>query len=99
MSEVVQIFQQGLWSVIVLSALPVAVAVVAGVLVSVLQTLLSVQDQSLPFAVKLVAVGLTLAAMGRWIGLQVLALAHQAFTLVPSLAVSATESLARLPFG
>jgi type III secretion protein S len=44
-----------------------------------IQTALSVQDQALPFAFKLLAVGLTIAMIGRWVGVEILTLAEQAF--------------------
>lgn len=53
--------------VIQLSWPPLIAAIVAGVLISLLQTLFSVQDQTLPFTVKLVAVAAILLATGGWI--------------------------------
>ncbi|HEY9255586.1 MAG TPA: flagellar biosynthetic protein FliQ [Stenotrophomonas sp.] len=38
----------------------VLVAVLAGIAIAILQTLFQIQDQSLPYAIKLVAVGLAL---------------------------------------
>ena len=78
MIETIAFFQKGLLMVIWLSLPPLIVAVVAGVLVSLVQTVLSMQDQSIPFAVKLLAVGLVLAMTGRWMALQLLALCDQA---------------------
>ncbi|WAC75172.1 type III secretion system export apparatus subunit SctS [Roseateles sp. SL47] len=78
MVETIAFFQKGLLAVIWLSVPSLLVAVLAGVLVSLLQAVLSMQDQSIPFAVKLMAVGLTLAATGRWMALQILALGEQA---------------------
>lgn len=80
MVETISFFQQGLMLVIWLSLPPLAVAVLTGVVVSLLQTVLSMQDQSIPFAFKLFAVGLVLALSGRWMALQLLALTDQAFT-------------------
>jgi len=82
MVETIAFFQKGLLVVIWLSLPCLVVAVVAGVIVSLLQTILSMQDQSIPFSVKLIAVGVTLAVTGRWMGLQVLALAEQALSAV-----------------
>lgn len=82
MVETIAFFQKGMLSVVWLSLPPLAVAVVAGVVVSLLQAVLSVQDQSLPFAVKLIAVGLTLAIMGRWMGVELLTLGQAAIDSV-----------------
>lgn len=80
MVETIAFFQKGLLLVIWLSLPPLVVAVTAGVIVSLLQTVLSMQDQSIPFAVKLLAVGAVIAATGRWMALQLLSLADQAMT-------------------
>ena len=85
MSETVALLQQGLLLVVWLTLPPLAVAVVVGVVVSLLQTVLSIQDQALPFAVKLLAVGLTLALVGRWQGQQLLALGDQALRSVATI--------------
>ncbi|SEK51797.1 type III secretion protein S [Roseateles sp. YR242] len=76
--ETIHFFQKGLLAVIWLSLPSLVVAVIAGVIVSLLQTILSMQDQSIPFAVKLMSVGVTLAVTGRWMALQILALGDQA---------------------
>jgi type III secretion protein S len=78
-SETIAFFQKGLLIVVWLSLPAMIVAVVVGVVTSLIQTVLSVQDQALPFAFKLLAVGLTMAIVGRWIGLEILALGEQAF--------------------
>ena len=59
--EPIVLFKQGMLLVVVLSAPPLIVAVVVGVLTSLVQALMQVQDQTLPFGIKLVAVGITLA--------------------------------------
>jgi len=84
MVETIAFFQKGLLMVIWLSLPPLIVAVVAGVIVSLVQTVLSMQDQSIPFAVKLFAVGLALAMCGRWMALQLLALGDQALAALSS---------------
>ncbi|ALV08301.1 type III secretion system export apparatus subunit SctS [Roseateles depolymerans] len=78
MVETIAFFQKGLLAVIWLSMPSLIVAVITGVVVSLLQAVLSMQDQSIPFAVKLLAVGVTLAATGRWVALQILSLGEQA---------------------
>ena len=83
-SSILLLFQQTLW-VSLMTSLPVLlVAVVVGILVSLLQTLFQLQDQALPFAVKLVAVGMALSITGRWIAQQIVYLAQQAFNAIPA---------------
>lgn len=68
--------------VVMLSAPPLVVAVIVGVLISLLQAVMQLQDQTLPFAIKLVAVGLVLAMTGRWIGVELIQLTLLAFNMI-----------------
>ena len=77
----VLLFKQGMLLVVVLSAPPLIVAVVVGVLTSLVQALMQVQDQTLPFGIKLVAVGVTLALTGRWIGVELIRLLNLTFDM------------------
>lgn len=77
--ETIGLFQKGVMLVVVLSAPTLVVAVIVGVLVSLVQTLVQIQDQTLPFAVKLIAVGMCLMATGGWIGGEVINLTNAAF--------------------
>lgn len=80
--DTITIFKQGMLLTVLLSAPPLLTAVLVGVVVSLLQALLQVQDQTLPFALKLVAVGCSLAITGRWIGVELIQFANQTFTLI-----------------
>jgi type III secretion protein S len=85
MADTLNFFQQGLLMSIMLSAPPLIIAAAAGMVVSLLQAVTQIQDQTLPYVVKLVAVGCTLAAMGRWIGVELMELTNLAFTMVPDI--------------
>ena len=76
------LFKQGMLLVVLLSAPPLIVAVVVGVLTSLVQALMQIQDQTLPFGIKLVAVGITLALTGRWIGVEMIQLLNLMFDMV-----------------
>ncbi len=54
--------------VLLLSMPPVLVAAFTGVLVSLLQALTQIQEQTLSFAIKLIAVTITLLFVARWLG-------------------------------
>ena len=69
---------------IMLSSPPLLIATLCGVAVSLVQAVTQVQDQTLPYVVKLVAVAVTLASMGRWVGVEVIHLTELAFTMIPS---------------
>ena len=51
-----------------LSLIPIAVATLIGLIVSLLQALTQIQEQTLGFAVKLIAISLTLLVCASWMG-------------------------------
>ena len=80
--EPIVLFKQGMLLVVVLTAPPLIVAVVVGVLTSLVQALMQIQDQTLPFGIKLVAVGVTLIMTGRWIGVELIQLINLTFEMI-----------------
>ncbi|WP_338562052.1 type III secretion system export apparatus subunit SctS [Erwinia sp. E_sp_B04_7] len=82
--DILTLFRQAMLLVVILSAPPLIVAVIVGVIVSLLQAVMQLQDQTLPFAIKLVAVGVALALTGRWIGVELMELAQSAFAMMPN---------------
>ena len=70
--EPIVLFKQGMLLVVVLSAPPLIVAVVGGVITSLVQALTQSPDQTLPFGIKLVEVGIKLIMTGRWIGVELI---------------------------
>lgn len=80
--EPIVLFKQGMLLVVVLSAPPLIVAVVVGVLTSLVQALMQVQDQTLPFGIKLIAVGITLVMTGRWIGVELIQLINLTLDMI-----------------
>jgi flagellar biosynthetic protein FliQ len=63
---VIRILREGLLLSLVLSAGPLAAALLTGLIASVLQATTSLQEQTLAFVPKLLAVSLTLAILGPW---------------------------------
>jgi len=63
-SQVIKAMLLVLW----LSLPPIIVASVVGILFSLVQALTQIQEQTLSFGVKLIAVGLTLYMTARWVG-------------------------------
>ena len=78
-AETIALFQKGVLLVVVLSAPTLIVAVIVGVLVSLVQTLVQIQDQTLPFAIKLIAVGMSLMATGGWVGGEIINFTNSIF--------------------
>ena len=56
--------------VLLLSLPPIIVATVVGVIVSLVQALTQIQEQTLPFAIKLIAVVVVMVATAPWLGSQ-----------------------------
>ena len=80
--EPIVLFKQGMLLVVMLTAPPLIVAVVVGFMTSLVQALMQVQDQTLPFGIKLVAVGITLIMTGRWIGVELIQLMNLTFDMI-----------------
>ncbi|MBR4221909.1 MAG: type III secretion system export apparatus subunit SctS [Victivallales bacterium] len=71
--------------VLKLSLIPIIVATVIGILVSLLQALTQIQEQTLGFAVKLIAISVTLLAASSWMGGQMLLYTQDIFKNFPLL--------------
>lgn len=67
-AQIIQYSEQALLLILLLSMPPIAVAAIVGTLVSLIQALTQVQEQTLGFVVKLVAVSVTLLVTARWLG-------------------------------
>ena len=83
MADTLHYFQQSLWLAILFSAPPLLVATIVGLSISLIQAVTQIQDQTLPYVAKLVAISVTLALVGRWIGGELIRLADVGFSMVP----------------
>lgn len=64
---IIDIFTQTLVLIIKISAPMLLVSLVVGLIISILQTITSIQEQTLTFVPKLLAIFLTLMLAGSWI--------------------------------
>ena len=71
--------QKCLILVLQLSLIPIIVATVIGLIVSLLQALTQIQEQTLGFAVKLIAISLTIMVSASWLGAQLLTYTQEIF--------------------
>ena len=69
---IAQVVREGLFLVLLVSAPPVLASLAVGLLVSLFQATTQIQDQTLTFVPKLVAVLISLTIAGPWIGGQIL---------------------------
>jgi flagellar biosynthetic protein FliQ len=63
---VVDMGRQALWMTMLISAPLLGVALVVGLIIGIFQAATSINEQTLSFIPKLVALGLTLAILGGW---------------------------------
>ena len=82
-THVVQLAYQGLLLILILSAPPILISMFFGLMVAVFQAATQIQEQTLSFTIKLVAVTLTLMFMGGWLGAQIMGFALNIFMNFP----------------
>lgn len=70
-----------IYLVIILSLLPVSVATAVGLIVGLLQTVTQIQEQTLPFGLKLIAVFTCILMQLSWLGDSLLHYAREMFSL------------------
>ena len=69
-AQVLEYTVQAAMLMLLLSMLPILVAVFIGLMVSLFQALTQIQEQTLSFAVKLIAVSATLLLSVNWLGVE-----------------------------
>ncbi|MBY4897883.1 type III secretion system export apparatus subunit SctS [Cupriavidus sp. AU9028] len=82
---IAQLASNLLWLVLILSLPVVVVASLVGVLVSLVQALTQVQDQTIQFLIKLIAVCITLVATYHWMGATLLGYTNLTFGQISSM--------------
>lgn len=83
--DVVGFFTQALYLVLWISLPPIVVGSVVGVLFSLLQALTQIQEQTLSFGVKLIAVSVTLFLTAGWMGDELYNFSEHVFEALPRL--------------
>jgi len=79
-AQILDYAQKCLILMLQLSLLPICVATVIGLIVSLLQALTQIQEQTLGFAVKLIAISITIMAASSWMGGEMLLYTQSIFT-------------------
>ncbi|CAM0117900.1 type III secretion system export apparatus subunit SctS [Rhabdochlamydiaceae symbiont of Dictyostelium giganteum] len=78
-AEIYQLAYQALLLILILSGPPILISMSVGLLVAIVQAATQIQEQTLSFTVKLIAVIFTLLLMGGWLGGQILQFANTIF--------------------
>lgn len=82
-TQAIQLSYEGLLLILILSAPPILVSMFFGILVAIFQAATQIQEQTLSFTIKLVAVTLTLMLLGPWLGAKIMSFALNIFTNFP----------------
>jgi type III secretion protein S len=69
--EILNLTSQALMLILILSMPPIIAAATIGLAVSLVQALTQIQEQTLPFAFKLIAVIISIFATARWMSIEV----------------------------
>ncbi|MCP8939529.1 type III secretion system export apparatus subunit SctS [Alsobacter sp. SYSU M60028] len=80
-----QYLSESMMLVMILSMPPIIVASAVGLIVGLLQALTQIQEQTLPFAIKLIAVGATIAAMAGFFGSEMVTFTTKLFDGFPGM--------------
>ena len=83
--DVVSYFTQALYLTLWLSLPPIVVGALVGTLFSLFQALTQIQEQTLSFGIKLIAVSATILLTARWVGGEMLNFTVQIFDSILSL--------------
>ena len=82
---VMRAVREGLLLALLVSGPPLLASVLVGFLVGVVQAATQIQDQTLAFVPKLLAVALTLLALGPVLGAQLVRFTHALFLAFPAI--------------
>ena len=84
-NEIYQLAYQGLLLILILSGPPIIISMIFGLTVAIFQAATQIQEQTLSFTVKLVAVILTIMLMGGFLAGQISKYALDIFHSLPKL--------------
>lgn len=82
-SEIYQLSYQALLLILILSGPPILISMSFGLFVAIFQAATQIQEQTLSFTVKLVAVIMTLIFMGGFLSAQIMQFANTIFQNFP----------------
>ena len=82
---VVDLARQALWMTMLISAPMLVVALVVGLIVGIFQAATSINEQTLSFIPKVLAIGLTMSLAGGWMINTMVDYTKSIFTRIPSL--------------
>lgn len=85
MDVLLEFLQSALYLVLLLSAFPLLVSVLTGIVVSLLQNVLQIQESTLAFAPKMLAVGISLFFLGPLMGSELASFLRRMLAMVAAI--------------
>ena len=82
-NEIYQLSYQALLLILILSGPPIFISMTLGLLVAIFQAATQIQEQTLSFTIKLIAVIMTLIFMGGWLSGQIMQFTNNIFLNFP----------------
>jgi type III secretion protein S len=82
-NEIYQLSYQSLLLILILSGPPIFISMTLGLLVAIFQAATQIQEQTLSFTIKLIAVIMTLLFMGGWLSAQIMQFTSNIFLNFP----------------
>jgi len=82
-AEIYQLTYQALLLILLLSGPPILISTILGLVVAIFQAATQIQEQTLSFMVKLLAVIITLFVMGGWLAAQIMQFTSNIFMNFP----------------
>ncbi len=80
--EVIKIFREALMTTIIVSAPILGVGMIVGLIISIFQTTTSIQEQTLTFVPKIIAIFVTIVIFASWMINVLVTYTKNAFTMV-----------------
>ncbi|QFT33936.1 Flagellar biosynthetic protein FliQ [Labrenzia sp. THAF82] len=84
-ADALHVTTEAMFLVLLLSMPPILAASIVGLVVSLLQALTQIQEQTLPFAAKLIAIAITMAATSGFLGAEIFNFTANLFDTFPEL--------------
>jgi flagellar biosynthetic protein FliQ len=84
--QAVSIMRGGIFEILILAAPVLLVAMVVGLVISIVQATTSIQEQTLTFVPKIAAIMLVLAFLGSWMFAHLASYTRALFEMIPAMA-------------
>ncbi|MDY8108082.1 flagellar biosynthesis protein FliQ [Fulvimarina sp. 2208YS6-2-32] len=81
-AEAIDIVQSAIWTIVVASAPAVGVAMIVGVIIALFQALTQIQEMTLTFVPKILAIFVVIAVTASFTGAQVYAFTQEAYSRI-----------------